>query len=69
MRKQTAETENKPLVTLEQWRRRADGEDITAEIPAHRRAEFAEWERVVAERQKQAEEVYLMFNPDMQKAM
>jgi len=48
-------------ITLEQWRRYADGEDILPEIEAARRAAFLEWREKAEIRQRQAERVSAMF--------
>ena len=57
------------FLTLEQWERRYNGEDITAEIPPARRAEFAEWERKADERLRQVEEIYAKHNPELQESL
>jgi len=51
-----------PILTLAQWERRYNGEDIRAEIPAHRLAEYDEFERIGAERIRLAEETYAKHN-------
>ena len=55
----------KAFLTLEQWERRYNGEDIPAEIPENRRAEFDECERKADERVRQAEEIYFKHNPEL----
>ena len=65
MKTQSENEPGKPFLTLEQWKRHASGEDITAEIPEHRRAEFDEWERIADERINRVEELYFKRNPDM----
>lgn len=66
MQEQAAEDGNQPFLTLEQWKRHADGEDIRAEIPPGRLAEFDEWERKAEARVREAERIYLSHQPDMQ---
>ena len=57
--------DSQPFLTLEQRRRRASGEDITAEIPPSRRAEFDEYKCRADERVRQAEEMYFKHNPEL----
>lgn len=49
------------IITLEQWRRLADGEDILPEIPERKREAFFEWRKVADERRRQAEETMKKF--------
>jgi len=65
MRAQAETGGNKPFLTLEQWKRHADGEDIRSEIPIDRRAEFDEWKRRADERLKEVERIYLLHNPEL----
>ncbi len=65
LRAQAEETNNAPFLTLDQWKRRASGEDITPEIPPHKRAEFDEYERRADERVRQAAEIYFKHNPEL----
>ncbi len=58
LRVKAEEADNAPFLTLEQWKRRFDGEDIRSEIPPHRLAEYDEYERIGNERLKQVEEMY-----------
>lgn len=65
MQEQAAEDGNKPFLTLDQWKRHAGGEDIRAEIPPGKLAEFDEWERKADERMREAERIYLSHQPDL----
>ena len=62
MRAEMTAADNAPILTLAQWERRYNGEDIRTEIPAHRLAEYDEFERIAAERIRQAEETYAKHN-------
>ena len=69
MKTPSAEDGNQPFLNLEQWKRHRQGEDITAEIPPHRRAEYDEWERIADRRVKEAERIYLSHQPELQETL